>query len=173
MGNFLYGGKRPTNITYQGKDVQILKYNGVTVWERFAPVTKTFSWGSQGEKIEYYIAPAGATVMCVKCQHLEPAPPPWYGFDSKHVKYYIKINQQHKFKLRLRQFLMGWNGPGGSAVDAHEIRLFKSADANDSIVYSVENDGTPCEMELSFSKEINEHDFSDNASDHQHLDWTK
>lgn len=34
MGNFLYGGKRPTSITYQGKDVQTLKYNGVVVWTR-------------------------------------------------------------------------------------------------------------------------------------------
>ena len=38
MGNFLYGGKRPTNITYQGKDVQTLKYNGVVVWQRYVPV---------------------------------------------------------------------------------------------------------------------------------------
>ena len=34
MGNFLYGGKRPTNITYQGKDVQTVKYNGIIVWAR-------------------------------------------------------------------------------------------------------------------------------------------
>ena len=38
MGNFLYGGKRPTSITYQGKDVQTLKYNGVVVWQRYVPV---------------------------------------------------------------------------------------------------------------------------------------
>lgn len=50
MGNFLYGGKRPTSITYQGKDVQTLKYNGVVVWKKFVlePVTKTFStWGDR------------------------------------------------------------------------------------------------------------------------------
>lgn len=34
MGSFLYDGKRPTSITYQGEQVQTLQYNGVTVWTR-------------------------------------------------------------------------------------------------------------------------------------------
>ncbi len=169
MGNFLYGGKRPTNITYQGKDVQTLKYNGVTVWERFAPVTKTFYWSDSGEKTEDYIAPAGATVMRVKGTILDYDQSS-SSLYSKRFTYYIKINQQHKFMLRFGHTLVGF--PHGGVATSNQIELFKSADGNNSYVVSVAID-EKCEMELSFSKEINEHDFSDSTSDHQHLDWTK
>ncbi|MGN8831181.1 hypothetical protein ACTQV0_12805 [Selenomonas montiformis] len=33
MGNFLYGGKKPASIKYNGASVQVLKYNGVVVWQ--------------------------------------------------------------------------------------------------------------------------------------------
>lgn len=160
MGNFLYGGKRPTNITYQGKDVQILKYNGVTVWKRFAPVTKTFYGGADG-KTEYYIAPAGATVMRVKSI-----------YQGKHHTYYIKINPQHKLTVNFYYQYAG----GTSGIHFEIITLSKSADEHHDVVVSgarSDDMSNPCEMELSFSKEINEHDFSDSTSDHQNLDWTK
>lgn len=158
MGIFLYGGKRPTNITYQGKDVQTLKYNGVTVWEKFvlAPVTKTFTWGDRGSKTEDYIAPAGATVMCVK----------------HNLVTYIKINQQQKFRLR---FFGAVNGGNGNYYHTSKITLCKSVDDYDSPVYSLDggSGAASAKMELSFSKEINEHNFSDSTNDHTHLDWTK
>lgn len=168
MGNFLYGGKRPTSITYQGKDVQTLKYNGVTVWERFAPVTKTFYFSNpEEEKTEDYIAPAGATVMRVKYKYLYNVVP---DITYKYATCYIKINQQHKFLLRFYHSEV--NAPHGGTFKSSVIQLLKSADDNNNYVVAMTIDGK-CEMELSFSKEINEHDFSDSTSDHQHLDWTK
>ena len=165
MGNFLYGGKRPTSITYQGKDVQTLKYNGVTVWEKFVlePVTKTFSWWStSGSRTENYIAPVGATVMRVK----------YTNYRGKNVTYYIKINQQHKFILRYEGTVHGGNG---SYYHVSSIMLCKSDDDYNSPVQAMKGDygSTSSKMELSFSKEINEHNFSDDTSDHEHLDWTK
>lgn len=168
MGNFLYGGKRPTSITYQGKDVQTLKYNGVTVWEKFAPVTKTFYFSnSEDEKTEDYIAPAGAKVMRAKYKYLyNVVPDITYKFATR----YIKINQQHKFMLRFYHSEVG--APHGGTFKSSVIKLLKSADDNNNDVVAMTID-EKCEMELSFSKEINEHDFSDSTSDHQHLDWTK
>ena len=172
MGNFLYGGKRPTNITYQGKDVQILKYNGVTVCERFAPVTKTFYFSnSEEEKTEDYIAPAGATVMCVKYKYLYNIVPNTIPvIEYKSATCYIKINQQHKFMLRF--YHSNVNPPHGGIFKSSVIQLLKSADDNNNDVVAMTID-EKCKMELSFSKEINEHDFSDNTSDHKHLDLTK
>ena len=167
MGNFLYGGKRPTNITYQGKDVQTLKYNGVTVWEKFVlePVTKTFSWDDMGHKTEDYTAPVGATVMRVKRS----------AYREKSIVY-IKINQQHKFRLSFSGTV------NGSYYHESTIILYKSVDAynnpnlpnRDPVVSTVGGSSyVSTKMELSFSEEINNHDFNDSTSDHEHLDWTK
>lgn len=41
MGNFLYGGKRPAAIKYNGAAVQTLKYNGVVVWQAMDSYTIT------------------------------------------------------------------------------------------------------------------------------------
>lgn len=163
MGNFLYGGKRPTSITYQGKDVQTLKYNGVTVWEKFVlePVTKTFSWGDMGHKTEDYTAPVGATVMRVKRS----------AYREKSI-IYIKINQQQKFRLVMWGHVDGGNG---SYHHASSIKLFKQVNDYNNTVESTA-DGSysaSSKMELSFSAEINKHNFSDDTSDHEHLDWTK
>lgn len=170
MGNFLYGGKRPTSITYQGKDVQTLKYTGVTVWEKFvlAPVTKTFTWSDRGSKTEDYTAPVGATVMRVKRN----------SYKGKNIVY-IKINPQHKFRL---SFSGTVNGGNGSYYHESTIILYKSVDAynnpslpNRDLVVSTVGGSSYVEtkMELSFSAEINKHNFSDDTSDHEHLDWTK
>lgn len=164
MGNFLYGGKRPTSIIYQGKDVQILKYNGVTVWERFAPVTKTFYGryvedGDEGKVKEYYITPAGATVMRVK-----------HSYQGTPMTSYIKINQQQKLTV-----FFDYDYAGGNSGIHFEIIVLRPIDnfEHGPGATSVERSDRDCEMELSFSKEINEHNFSDNTSDHVHLDWTK
>ena len=38
MGNLLFGGVRPSNILYNGKEVQTVKLDGVVVWQRYVPV---------------------------------------------------------------------------------------------------------------------------------------
>jgi hypothetical protein len=38
MGNLLFGGVRPSNILYNGKEVQTVKLDGVVVWQRYVPM---------------------------------------------------------------------------------------------------------------------------------------
>lgn len=83
---------------------------------------------------------------------------------------YIKINQQQRFYVTMQTV-------GGNGYYYTSINLYKDGYVGDSskyVIYSSANQTTgEAKMELSFSEEINNHDFNDSTSDHEHLDWTK
>lgn len=163
MGNFLYGGKRPTSITYQGKDVQTLKFNGVTVWENVPTNVTSYSATSSAfdNKEEEYV------VNVIR----------YYGeggIDGKKTEskeMYIKVKAGQKIKVTLHtqygvaypqfvskaevQFGVGLSGAPIVAVTIYDKKS----------VYAT--------VKIYCSPEINKHNFSDSTSDHQHLDWTK
>lgn len=167
MGNFLYGGKRPTSITYQGKDVQTLKFNGVTVWENVPTNVTSYSATSSAfdNKEEEYVVPTGVNVIRYYGEG---------GIDGKKTEskeMYIKVKAGQKIKVTLHtqygvvypqfvskaevQFGVGLSGAPRVAVTIYDKKS----------VYAT--------VKIYCSPEINKHNFSDSTSDHQHLDWTK
>lgn len=152
MGNFLYGGKRPTSITYQGKDVQTLKFNGVTVWENVPTNVTSYSATSSAfdNKEEEYVVPTGVNVIRYYGEG---------GIDGKKTEskeMYIKVKAGQKIKVTLHtQFGVGLSGAPRVAVTIYDKKS----------VYAT--------VKIYCSPEINKHNFSDSTSDHTHLDWTK
>ena len=71
MGNFLYGGKRPTRIIYQGKEVQTLKFNGVVVWQRGDVYTITGTVLGKGIDNTWYNCTSGSHSQECDCDCTE------------------------------------------------------------------------------------------------------
>lgn len=171
MGNFLYGGKRPTSITYQGKDVQTLKYNGVVVWENVPTNVTSYSADNSGysgtgmQTNKEYVVPTGVNVIRYYGEG---------GIDGKKTEskeMYIKVKAGQKIKVTSLvkygtvypqfvseaevQFGVGLSGAPIVAMSRHDTKH----------VYATVN--------IYCSPEINKHNFNDSTSDHKHLDWTK
>lgn len=176
MGNFLYGGKRPTSITYQGKDVQTLKYNGVVVWSRLVAQAKTFvadNTGTNGAtRTEIYFAPAGASVVWIKSYKD-------IGNNtatSPKGQVYSKIRDGQKFQIKTTTHVDGGNGYYYHSVNMDIMAISANGDVVRPSINFSEGSNTQkvrVRVDFVFSPEVNEHDFNDSTSDHTHLDWTK
>lgn len=141
MGNFLYGGKRPTSITYQGKDVQTLKYNGVTVWQRYVPVPA----GSQKVTASFTV-PARVTVVKIEGISAENG-----GITTAYVKvtpgkkYVVACGDQYDERDYNDDIEVWWTG--------YRISIGKFSNMNMGGNYSDFED----EVTISWSEEINKH----------------
>lgn len=78
MGNLLFGGVRPSNILYNGKEVQTVKLDGVVVWQRYVPVPA----GSK-QVTTTFIVPARVTVVKIVGTS--------YGDQQRDYTVYVKV----------------------------------------------------------------------------------
>ena len=94
MGNLLFGGVRPSNILYNGKEVQTVKLDGVVVWQRYVPLAEGSIKVSDGEKLT---VPARVKVLAT---------------DTR--KYYIKVTEGKAYTYQNKEYYLHIAG-GGSA----------------------------------------------------------
>ena len=184
MGNFLYGGKRPTNITYQEKDVQTLKYNGVTVWSKLVTQahSHTATWKGRDDALEEFkdmlYLPPGVDVCCVRffrgdvSNHFENYPTEQYVIKVKDPQFIVFRFDREIIKLdRLYSISVNmtlYSKRADHSMQAHDLSytIYSKQDHLGDPVFSMR-------VDIIFGPYWNEHDFSDNTSDHKHLDWTK
>lgn len=143
MGNFLYGGKRPTSITYQGKDVQTLKYNGVVVWQRYVPVPA----GSKQVTTSFTV-PARVTVVKIVG---------YSGDQQRDYTAYVKVTPGKTYKVSCGdQYDVNFNDNGDEDIWWQDYMIsigkFQMGDIWGGN-YSVLDD----EVTISWSEEINKH----------------
>lgn len=184
MGNFLYGGKRPTSIIYQGKDVQILKYNGVTVWSKLVTQAhnRTATWKGRDDALEEFkdmlSLPPGVDVCCVRffrgdgSSHFENYPAEQYVIKVKDPQF-ITFRFDNKIITNGRRYSISVNMTLYSERADHSMQTH---DLSYTIYNKEDHIGDPAfsmRVDIIFGPDWNEHNFSDNTSDHVHLDWTK
>jgi hypothetical protein len=190
MGNFLYGGKRPTSITYQGKDVQTLKYNGVTVWEKLLPQQEEFvhiartdggDIGNMGSATggEKYFTPNSQYTVLHAC---------WRKIDRNGATLAIIYRKDLFIKIKkglpLRIFMQSRVVSSPSDTCFLIKSILENKETKQNIHVDVTGDAwrpnggsrhssVGLMLTLNCSREIENHNFNDSTSNHEHLDWTK
>lgn len=189
MGNFLYGGKRPTSITYQGKQVQTVKYNGVVVWdyspaqqEDFIHIART-----DGGDIGNMGSATGGTKEFTPNSQYSVVHVCWKKIDKNGVAsaisyrkdLFIKIKKESPLEVIMQSYVR--STPNGEYFNVVSTLVDKKTNKNVSC--SVEGDywrtnggsdhsSVGLKLTIDCSREIEKHDFTDSTSDHEHLDWS-
>lgn len=189
MGNLLYGGKRPNSITYQGKQVQTVKYNGVTVWnyspaqhEDFICIART-----DGGDIGNMGASTGGTKDFIPNSQYSVVRIGWKKIEHDGTISAISYKKNQFIKIKKESPLMVVMSPHVRSTPHDKcfeiVSTLVDKKTNKNISCSVEGDywnhnggsnnsSVGLKLTIECSREIENHDFTDSTSDHEHLDWS-
>lgn len=143
MGNLLFGGVRPSNILYNGKEVQTVKLDGVVVWQRYVPVPA----GSKQVTTSFTV-PARVTVVKIVG---------YSGEQQRDYTAYVKVTPGKTYKVSCGdQYDVSLNDNGDEDIWWQDYMIsigkFQMGDIWGGN-YSVIDD----EVTISWSEEINKH----------------
>lgn len=144
MGNLLFGGGvRPSNILYNGKEVQTVKLDGVVVWQRYVPVPA----GSK-QVTTTFTVPARVTVVKIVG---------YSGEQQREYTAYVKVTPGKTYKVSCGdQYDVSLNDNGDEDIWWQDYMIsigkFQMGDIWGGN-YSVIDD----EVTISWSEEINKH----------------
>ena len=144
MGNLLFeGGVRPSNILYNGKEVQTVKIDGVVVWQRYVPVPA----GSK-QVTTTFTVPARVTVVKIVG---------YSGEQQRDYTAYVKVTPGKTYKVSCGdQYDVSLNDNGDEDIWWQDYMIsigkFQMGDIWGGN-YSVIDD----EVTISWSEEINKH----------------
>lgn len=144
MGNLLFGGGvRPSNILYNGKEVQTVKLDGVVVWQRYVPVPA----GSKQVTTSFTV-PARVTVVKIVG---------YSGEQQREYTAYVKVTPGKTYKVSCGdQYDVSLNDNGDEDIWWQDYMIsigkFQMGDIWGGN-YSVIDD----EVTISWSEEINKH----------------
>ena len=143
MGNLLFGGVRPSNILYNGKEVQTVKLDGVVVWQRYVPVPA----GSKQVTTSFTV-PARVTVVKIVGYSEE---------QQRDYTAYVKVTPGKTYKVSCGdQYDVNFNDNGDEDIWWQDYMIsigkFQMGDIWGGN-YSVLDD----EVTISWSEEINKH----------------
>ena len=143
MGNLLFGGVRPSNILYNGKEVQTVKLDGVVVWQRYVPVPA----GSKQVTTSFTV-PARVTVVKIVG---------YSGEQQREYTAYVKVTPGKTYKVSCGdQYDVSLNDNGDEDIWWQDYMIsigkFQMGDIWGGN-YSVIDD----EVTILWSEEINKH----------------
>ncbi len=143
MGNLLFGGVRPSNILYNGKEVQTVKLDGVVVWQRYVPIPA----GSKQVTTSFTV-PARVTVVKIVG---------YSGEQQREYTAYVKVTPGKTYKVSCGdQYDVSLNDNGDEDIWWQDYMIsigkFQMGDIWGGN-YSVIDD----EVTISWSEEINKH----------------
>lgn len=144
MGNLLFGGVRPSNILYNGKEVQTVKLDGVVVWQRYVPVPA----GSKQVTTSFTV-PARVTVVKIDGYSEEI---------QRDYTAYVKVTPGKTYAVACGdQYVSSMNDNGDIdtwwidyMISIGRFQMGESGEENQSSVFDDE-------VTISWSEEINKH----------------
>ena len=143
MGNLLFGGVRPSNILYNGKEVQTVKLDGVVVWQRYVPVP-----AESKEVTTSFTVPARVTVVKIVGYSVEK---------QRDYTAYVKVTPGKTYKVSCGdQYDININDNGDVDIWWSDYMIsigeFRMGDIGDEEYSTI--DAT---VIISWSEEINKH----------------